>query len=87
MRADDPTARQRAAGPCNDVGDADLRAEAARWLTMSWQKTGNRVHDDTCIAAESVHQVSVAGAAISPSGQAAVRQADRKFLTFGFGEL
>jgi hypothetical protein len=46
---------------------------------MSWQKTGNRVHDDTCIAAESTRQVAVAGAAMSPSGQAAVRQADINF--------
>jgi hypothetical protein len=43
---------------------------------MSWQKTGNRVHDDTCIAAESTHQVAAAGAAMTPAGAAAVRQAD-----------
>jgi hypothetical protein len=46
---------------------------------MSWQKTGNRLHDDTCIAAESVHQTAIAGAAMTPAGAAVVRQADINF--------
>jgi hypothetical protein len=42
---------------------------------MSWSRTGNTVHDNTCLAAEGVRQIAVAGAA----GQVQIRNAEIAF--------
>src|SRR5262245_48247653 len=43
VRADDSTARQRAAGPCDDGGDADLRAGAGAAVGRGSAETLSRI--------------------------------------------